>query len=111
MEIEADIHVGDVQLTRQRELIASLELLGRASPFACEILKELEAIQAKQIILRDRLRADLDRSRPAVGHGHPAPDHPAASDTRGQLSSDAQALGPVGDKLFSLDSPDRICSI
>jgi DNA-binding transcriptional MocR family regulator len=60
-EIEADIAAGEAQLARQRELVADLEVRGQGVAFAAEILAELETIQARQIFLRDRLRAERTR--------------------------------------------------
>ncbi|GGC88612.1 hypothetical protein [Chelatococcus reniformis] len=60
-ELEADIAAGEVQLVRQRELIADLEMRGQNPAFAKSIVKELKAIQAKQVALRDKLRAEVIR--------------------------------------------------
>jgi hypothetical protein len=69
-EIDADIAAGEVQLVRQHELIADLEKRGQNPAFAKSIVKELKAIQAKQIALRDKLMAEVAR-RALPGHETP----------------------------------------
>ncbi|GGC93238.1 hypothetical protein [Chelatococcus reniformis] len=60
-ELEADIAAGEDQLVRQRELIADQEIRGQNPAFAKSIIKELKAIQAKQVALREKLRAEVTR--------------------------------------------------
>ena len=56
----AERHVaqGAVTLARQRAVIAELELEGRDTKEAWELLQHLKQSQAVQIAIRDYLRAD-----------------------------------------------------
>ncbi|GGC90143.1 hypothetical protein [Chelatococcus reniformis] len=67
-QIELDILACEEQMARQHEVIDELRASGDSSDFAAMILQDLEDIQAKQISLRDKLRAEVAR-RALAGHG------------------------------------------
>jgi hypothetical protein len=58
---EAERHIADAEhcVVRQRMVVAGLELCGRDTRQATDLLRQFEMLQAKYVADRDRLRREL----------------------------------------------------
>jgi hypothetical protein len=59
---QAERHVAEAEheVSRQRMVVAGLELRGHDSSRATHVLRQFEQLQAKHIAERDRVRKELD---------------------------------------------------